>query len=140
MSQGIAEGARLVTGGGRPADQNRGWYFEPTVFADVTQDMTIAREEIFGPVVSLIRYDDEAKLIAQANATDYGLHGAIYSADEDRAMAIARQVDAGSLAINGMAVDIEMPFGGFKQSGIGREGGLEGLQNYLELKTVYLPG
>lgn len=140
VARGIAEGARLVTGGGRPAAQNRGWYFEPTVFADVTQDMTIAREEIFGPVVSLIRYDDEAELIAQANATDYGLHGAIYSADEDRALAIAREVDAGSLAINGMAVDIEMPFGGFKQSGIGREGGLEGLQNYLELKTVYLPG
>lgn len=137
VARGRAEGARLVTGGGRPAAQNRGWYFEPTVFADVDPNMTIAREEIFGPVVSFITYDDEADMIAKANATDYGLHGAIYSADTERAFAVARSVNAGSLAINGMAVDIEMPFGGFKQSGIGREGGIEGLENYLETKAVY---
>lgn len=135
---GRKQGARLVTGGGRPAEHNRGWYFEPTVFADVTPDMTIAREEIFGPVVSLLRYEDEADLVAQANATDYGLHGAIYSADPEHAFSIARQIRSGSVALNGMAVDIEMPFGGFKQSGIGREGGLEGLENYLEIKSVYM--
>lgn len=135
---GQKEGARLVTGGGRPAEHNRGWYFEPTVFADVTPDMTIAQEEIFGPVVSFMRYDDEASLIEQANATNYGLHGAIYSADAERAFALARRIRSGSIALNGMAVDIEMPFGGFKQSGMGREGGLEGLENYLEIKSVYM--
>lgn len=138
VATGRREGARLVTGGGRPAEHNRGWYFEPTVFADVTADMTIAREEIFGPVVSFLRYEDEADMVELANATDYGLHGAIYSADPERAFAISRQIRSGSVAINGMAVDIEMPFGGFKQSGLGREGGIEGLENYLETKTVYM--
>lgn len=135
---GRKQGARLITGGGRPSDHDRGWYFEPTVFADVTPDMTIAQEEIFGPVVSFLRYDDEASLVEQANATSYGLHGAIYSADTERAFSLARRMQSGSVAINGMAVDIEMPFGGFKQSGIGREGGLEGLENYLETKSVYM--
>ncbi|WP_315761609.1 aldehyde dehydrogenase [Sphingomonas sp. Y38-1Y] len=137
VARGRAEGARLVTGGGRPAEHNRGFFFEPTVFADVTPDMTIAREEIFGPVVSFIAYDTESDMVAKANATDYGLHGAVYSADPERAYAVARQVRTGSLTINGMVVDIEMPFGGFKQSGLGREGGIEGLENYLETKTIY---
>ncbi len=137
VAKGRAEGARLVTGGGRPAGQDKGWFFEPTVFADVTPDMTIAREEIFGPVVSFIAYDDEADMVAKANATDYGLHGEVYSADPERAYATARRVRAGSLTVNGMVVDIEMPFGGFKQSGVGREGGIEGLENYLETKTIY---
>lgn len=137
IARGKAEGARLVTGGGRPAEHNRGWYFEPTVFADVTPDMTIAREEIFGPVVSFIAYDGEEDMVAKANATDYGLHGAVYSADPERGYAVARRVRTGSITVNGMVVDIEMPFGGFKQSGIGREGGIEGLENYLETKTIY---
>ncbi|KFA32784.1 aldehyde dehydrogenase, partial [Xanthomonas vasicola pv. musacearum NCPPB 4384] len=110
----------------------------PTVFSEFTPDMTIAREEIFGPVVSFIDYQDEADLIAKANASDYGLHGSIYSEDAERAYRIARRVRSGSHAINGMWVDISMPFGGFKQSGIGREGGIEGLHAFLETKTVYL--
>jgi len=137
IEKGRAEGARVVLGGGRPAHMNRGFYIEPTVFVDVEPDMTIAREEIFGPVVSFIDYDSEADLIRKANATDYGLHGAVYTADPEKGYAIAREVRTGSVTVNGMIVDIEMPFGGFKQSGLGREGGIEGLETYLETKTIY---
>ncbi|WP_375392982.1 aldehyde dehydrogenase [uncultured Sphingomonas sp.] len=139
IGKGKAEGARIVQGGGRPADLNRGFFIEPTVFVDVEPGMTIAREEIFGPVVSFIDYDDEADMIAKANASDYGLHGAIYTADPEHGYRVARELRSGSLAINSMAVDIEMPFGGFKQSGIGREGGIEGLKTYQETKTIYFP-
>ncbi|MEA9564274.1 MULTISPECIES: aldehyde dehydrogenase [unclassified Xanthomonas] len=138
IAQGSAEGAQLVMGGNRPAHLPRGFFIEPTVFANVTPDMTIAREEIFGPVVSFIDYHDEADMIAKANASDYGLHGTVYSEDVDRAYRIARRVRSGSHSINGMWVDIEMPFGGVKHSGIGREGGIEGLHAFLETKTVYL--
>ncbi|KAB7765207.1 aldehyde dehydrogenase [Xanthomonas maliensis] len=138
IAQGTAEGARLVMGGKRPTELARGFFIEPTVFADVSPDMTIAREEIFGPVVSFIDYRDETDLLARVNANDYGLHGSVYSEDPDRAYAIARRVRSGSHAINGMWVDIEMPFGGFKQSGLGREGGIEGLHGFLETKTIYL--
>ncbi len=137
IEKGRAEGARTVHGGGRPAELNRGYFIEPTVFVDVEPGMTIAREEIFGPVVSFIDYDGEADMIAKANATDYGLHGAVYTADAEHGYNVARQVRSGSLTVNGMVVDIEMPFGGFKQSGIGREGGLEGLKTYQETKTIY---
>lgn len=139
IGKGKAEGARIVQGGGRPADLNRGFFIEPTVFVDVEPGMTIAREEIFGPVVSFIDYDGEADMIAKANASDYGLHGAIYTADLEHGYRVARELRSGSLAINSMAVDIEMPFGGFKQSGIGREGGIEGLKTYQETKTIYFP-
>ena len=137
IDKGKAEGARIVQGGRRPAELNRGFFIEPTVFVDVEPGMTIAREEIFGPVVSFIDYDGEADMIAKANATDYGLHGAVYTADPEHGYEIARQVRSGSLTVNGMVVDIEMPFGGFKQSGIGREGGIEGLKTYQETKTIY---
>ncbi len=137
IDKGKAEGARLVQGGRRPADLNRGFFIEPTVFVDVEPGMTIAREEIFGPVVSFIDYDDEADMIAKANATDYGLHGAVYTADPEQGYKLARALRSGSVGINGMVVDIEMPFGGFKQSGIGREGGIEGLKTYQETKTIY---
>ena len=137
VESGKAEGATLVLGGGRPADLNRGFYVEPTVFVDVEPGMKIAREEIFGPVVSFIDYDGEADMIEKANATDYGLHGAIYTADTERGYDTALKVRSGSLTINGMMVDIELPFGGFKQSGLGREGGVEGLETYTETKTVY---
>lgn len=137
IERGRAEGATLLQGGGRPAGMNRGYFIEPTIFTDVGPDMTIAREEIFGPVVSFIEYDGEADLVAKANATAYGLHGAIYTQDPDHGFALARQYRAGSVTINGMIVDIEMPFGGFKESGLGREGGIEGLETYLETKTVY---
>ncbi|MBO9602743.1 MAG: aldehyde dehydrogenase [Novosphingobium sp.] len=139
IEKGKAEGAKLALGGGRPADLNRGFFIEPTIFTDVDPDMTIAREEIFGPVVSFIEYGDEADMIAKANHSDYGLHGAVYTQDPERGFAIAREYRTGSITINGMVVDIEMPFGGFKQSGLGREGGIEGLETYLETKTVYMP-
>jgi len=137
IEKGKAEGAKLALGGGRPADLNRGFFVEPTIFTDVHPDMTIAREEIFGPVVSIIDYDDEADMIAKANHSDYGLHGAVYTSDPEHGYRIAREYRTGSVTVNGMAVDIEMPFGGFKQSGLGREGGIEGLETYLETKTIY---
>jgi aldehyde dehydrogenase (NAD+) len=137
IAQGIDEGANLVTGGGRPADQPRGYFVEPTVFDGVDQGMTIAREEIFGPVVSFIEYDGVDDAAAKANATDYGLHGAVYTADAERGYDFARRVRAGSVTVNGMIVDYKIPFGGYKQSGLGREGGVEGLENYLETKAIY---
>jgi acyl-CoA reductase-like NAD-dependent aldehyde dehydrogenase len=107
------------------------------VFSDVKTSMTIAQEEIFGPVVSFISYKDLDDAAAKANDTIYGLHGAVYSADPEAGFAMARRMRSGSITVNGMIVDPSMPFGGFKQSGTGREGGLEGLDNYFELKTVY---
>jgi len=137
IDKGKKEGARLALGGGRPSGLNRGYYVEPTVFTDVDPNMTIFKEEIFGPVVSFVDYDDEADMIAKANDTVYGLHGAVYTQDPERGFAVAREYRAGSITVNGMGVDIHLPFGGFKQSGLGREGGIEGLENYMETKTVY---
>ena len=137
IAKGREEGATLVTGGGRPEGFSRGYYVEPTVFDDVDTTMTIAQEEIFGPVVSFITYDGLDDAVAKANDTIYGLHGAIYSADPERGYDVARRMRSGSVTVNGMIVDFKMPFGGFKQSGLGREGGLEGLDPYFEVKTVY---
>jgi aldehyde dehydrogenase (NAD+) len=137
IEKGRAEGARLVLGGGRPQHLKKGYFIEPTVFADVDTRMTIAQEEIFGPVVSFISYDSIDDAIAKANDTMYGLHGAVYTADAERGYQVARRVRSGSVTVNGLIVDYKMPFGGFKQSGIGREGGIEGLENYFEVKTVY---
>ena len=137
ISKGKGEGARLVTGGGRPAGFDRGYFVEPTVFADVDSRMTIAQEEIFGPVVSFISYNGDDDAVVKANDTMYGLHGAVYTADRERGYEMARRMRSGSITVNGMVVDPKMPFGGFKQSGIGREGGLEGLDLYFELKTIY---
>lgn len=140
IAAGRAGGARLVCGGGRPRGLTKGWYIEPTVFDDVTPDMKIAQEEIFGPVVSVIGYDDEDDAAAKANATPYGLNGAVYSADPERGFAFARRMRTGGLTVNGLIVDPKHPFGGYKESGIGREGGPEGLDNYLEIKTVHMAG
>lgn len=137
IAKGIAEGARLRTGGGRPAGLESGWFIEPTVFDQVTPDMTIAQEEIFGPVVSIIEYEGIDEAVAIANGTIYGLHGAVYSASTEHALAVARRIRSGSVTVNGLVVDCTMPFGGFKQSGCGREGGIEGLDPYLETKTLY---
>jgi acyl-CoA reductase-like NAD-dependent aldehyde dehydrogenase len=137
IAKGKSEGARLVLGGGRPKGLDRGYFVEPTVFTGVDTSMTIAREEIFGPVVSFIAYDDVDDAIEKANDTVYGLHGAVYTADAERGYEIARRMRSGSVTVNGMIVDPKMPFGGFKQSGIGREGGIEGLDTYFELKTIY---
>lgn len=138
IEKGRNEGARLVLGGGRPAHLKKGYFIEPTVFADVDTRMTIAQEEIFGPVVSFISYEGIDDAVAKANDTMYGLHGAVYTADPERGYGVARRVRSGSVTVNGLIVDYKMPFGGFKQSGIGREGGIEGLENYFETKTIYM--
>ena len=137
IEKGKQEGAKLVLGGGRPKHLKRGYYIEPTVFSDVSSKMTIAQEEIFGPVVSFISYDGLDDAIEKANDTIYGLHGAVYTKDPEQGYAVARRVRSGSVTVNGMIVDPKFPFGGFKQSGMGREGGVEGLEPYFELKTVY---
>ncbi|MFF7475728.1 aldehyde dehydrogenase family protein [Streptomyces sp. NPDC008092] len=139
IRSGRASGARLTTGGGRPADLNRGWYVEPTVFGDVLNSMPIAQEEIFGPVLSVIAYKDVEEAIALANDSEYGLAGSVWSADVDRANSVARWLQTGSVGINGYSLDIASPFGGYKASGLGRELGPEGLSAYLHLKSVYQP-
>lgn len=140
IAAGRSGGARVACGGGRPRGLDRGWFVEPTVFTDVTPDMKIAQEEIFGPVVSVIGYDDEDDAARKANATPYGLNGAVYSADPERAFAFARRMRTGGLTVNGLIVDPKHPFGGYKESGMGREGGPEGLEGYLEVKTVHMAG
>jgi aldehyde dehydrogenase (NAD+) len=140
ITAGRAEGAQIACGGGRPRGLQRGYYVEPTVFTQVTQHMRIVREEIFGPVVSVLTYRDEEEALAKANDTQYGLSGAVYTADPQRGYEMARRMRTGSVTINGMIVDPKHPFGGFKQSGMGREGGPEGLDNYLESKTIHFAG
>ncbi len=133
----IDEGARLVTGGpGKPEGLDVGYYVRPTIFADVTNDMTIAREEVFGPVLVLIPYDTEEEAIRIANDTPYGLSGYVTSGSLERAQKVARQLRAGMIHINGAAMDTRAPFGGYKQSGNGREFGVHGLLEFLETKSV----
>ena len=139
IETGRKEGARLALGGARPAAFSRGYFVEPTVFTGVDNSMTIAQEEIFGPVVCIIPYDGVDEAVSIANDTRYGLHGAVYSSDPEEGFAVARRIRSGSVAINGLSVDPKMPFGGFKESGLGREGGIEGLDPYFEIKTVYMP-
>jgi acyl-CoA reductase-like NAD-dependent aldehyde dehydrogenase len=131
-----AEGVRLVTGGGRPTHLNRGYYIEPTVFAAVDNHSTIAREEVFGPVVCIIPAADEAEAIAIANDTSYGLNSCVFTNDPDRVYSIGRRLRSGLVGHNTFQVDWTLPGGGFKQSGLGREGGVEGLHAYLETKTM----
>ena len=132
--------ADLITGGGRPAHLNRGYFVEPTLFANVKNDSRIAQEEIFGPVLSLIPCEDEEDAIRIANDSNSGLNGSVLTNDHERAYRIARRVRTGGFGQNGLRMDFALPFGGFKQSGIGREGGLEGLMAYVELKTILLDG
>ena len=134
---GIDEGARLVAGGlGRPDGLSEGYFVKPTVFADVTNDMTIAREEIFGPVLSVLKYESEDEAIEIANDTEYGLAGYVQSGDEDHAKQVARKIRAGQISINGGSRGPAAPFGGFKTSGNGREHGLSGLYECLETKAI----
>jgi aldehyde dehydrogenase (NAD+) len=140
IAQGVADGAKLATGGGRPKDLDRGWYVEPTVFGNVDNSSTIAQEEIFGPVLSVIPAKDEQDAIRVANDTIYGLNSSVFTNDVDRARDVARQLRAGTVGHNAFRTDFGMAFGGFKQSGIGREGGTEGLLPFLETKTVILDG
>jgi aldehyde dehydrogenase (NAD+) len=139
IEKGRQEGATLVTGGGRPKDMNRGYYVEPTIFTNVESDMTIAKEEIFGPVVSIMPYDDEEDAIRIANDSTYGLSGAVFTKDAEKGLALARRIRTGNLTVNGLNLQVSVPFGGYKQSGIGRVGGPEGLEGYQEIKSVYLP-
>lgn len=127
-----------MTGGGRPAGLDRGYYVQPTLFDGVTADMSIAQDEIFGPVAGLIAYADEEEAVRIANATIYGLNGAVFTKDPERAFAIARRIRAGNVTHNGWVMDSQFPFGGYKQSGIGRAGGPEGLRAYFETKVVYM--
>ena len=137
IEKGIQEGATLVCGGtGRPVGFNRGYFVRPTVFADVTPDMTIAREEIFGPVLSMITYDSEDEAIEIANNTSYGLAGYVQGGDIDRVRQVAARIRAGRVYLNGAPADRAVPFGGYKQSGNGREHGVFGFEEYLEVKAV----
>ncbi len=136
---GREEGARIAVGGGRPAGLGRGWYVDPTVFVDANNAMRIAREEIFGPVMAVIPYDDEADAVRIANDSDYGLSGTVWTGDVDRGLSVARRVRTGTYTVNNFMMEFSAPFGGFKCSGLGRELGPEGLSAYLEPKTINLP-
>lgn len=139
ITTGRNEGARVTTGGGRPAHLDRGWFLQPTVFGDVRNDMVIAREEIFGPVIVVIPYQDESEALALANDSEYGLAGSVWTGDAERGTAVARRIRTGSVGINGYRLDNAAPFGGYKASGLGRENGPEGLMAYFQVKSVLLP-
>lgn len=140
IEKGIAEGARLVAGGPTAPDGlDTGFYVRPTVFSDVTPDMTIVREEIFGPVLVIQAYDDEDEAVRLANDSIYGLNAGVFSGDPDRAIAVARRIRAGQVQINDGAFNIHAPFGGYGQSGNGREFGEAGLEEFLETKSMQLP-
>ena len=136
IATGRDEGATVATGGGRPRYLPRGYFVEPTLFVDVDRTMSIARDEIFGPVVCVIAADDEREAITIANDTDFGLNASVFTADVDRAYRVGRALRSGTVGHNGFRVDFGIAFGGFKRSGIGREGGIEGLRPFLESKTM----
>jgi len=133
---GIAGGARLISGGRRPSEFTRGHYVEPTIFADVRSTMTIARVQIFGPVLTILPYDSEEEAIAIANDTMYGLAGGVWSADKERALRVARRMRTGQVDVNGGRFNLLAPFGGYKRSGIGREFGKYGLDEYFQIKSL----
>ncbi|BAN99559.1 aldehyde dehydrogenase [Plautia stali symbiont] len=134
---GEQQGARLLSGGsGRPDGLHHGWYIRPTLFSDVTNEMPLAREEIFGPVLSILTYRDEAEAIAMANDSDYGLSALVIDADEQRARNVGEQLIAGRVMINTLAHEPRAPFGGFRHSGIGREMGQAGISAFLEPRAL----
>jgi acyl-CoA reductase-like NAD-dependent aldehyde dehydrogenase len=139
IASGVDEGAKLALGGGRPAGFDRGYYVEPTVFRDADNAMRIAQEEIFGPVLTVIGYDDDEDAIRIANDSPYGLGGAVFTSDRERGLGLARRIVSGSVGVNHYALALDAPFGGVKQSGIGRELGPGALDAYLETKSIYLP-
>ncbi len=140
IEKGVAEGATLSLGGGRPASQPKGWYVEPTLFSDVDNSMTIAQEEIFGPVLVVIPFDDDDDAVRIANDSKYGLAGGVFSGSFDRALALTRRIRAGVMSVNGGApYGPDVPFGGYKDSGVGRQNGTAGFEMYLETKSVAWP-
>jgi acyl-CoA reductase-like NAD-dependent aldehyde dehydrogenase len=136
---GQEEGAKILTGGGRPPGLERGWYVEPTLFGDVDNSMRVAREEIFGPVICLLPYGDEGEAVKIANDSDYGLSGSVWTADVEHGIDVARRVRTGTYSVNTFSLDMLGPFGGYKNSGLGREFGPEGYGEYLEHKMIHLP-
>ena len=137
IAKGRAEGARVVVGGGRPASQDRGWFVEPTIFADVDNNHTIAQEEIFGPVLSLIPYTDDADAVRIANDSDFGLGGSVWTGDKDRGIGVARRVQTGTIGVNTYLPDPAAPFGGVKASGLGRELGPESIGHYQQIQSIF---
>ncbi len=140
IAVGRAEGGRVVTGGGRPKHLNRGWFVEPTVFADLDPGATVAREEVFGPVLAVLPYDSVDEAVGIANDSEYGLGGTIWTRDEERGLDIARRMESGSVGVNFYNLDLGSPFGGVKASGLGRELGPEGLSAYVSHKSIYTRG
>jgi acyl-CoA reductase-like NAD-dependent aldehyde dehydrogenase len=138
IAVGVDEGAKILTGGSRPQGLDRGWFVQPTVFGSADNSMRICREEIFGPVTTVISYDNVAEAIAIANDSDYGLHGAVFTADDEAALKVAKAVRTGTFSVNTFTYNTEAPFGGVKCSGVGRDTGREGLMSYYELKTINL--
>jgi acyl-CoA reductase-like NAD-dependent aldehyde dehydrogenase len=138
IAKGIGEGGRIVAGGGRPQGLSDGWFVEPTVFADVDNGWSVAREEIFGPVLTITPYDDVEDALRIANDSDYGLAGSVWTADPERGIEIARAMRTGSVGVNGYLPDLAAPFGGVKDSGIGRELGTAGLESYQVSKSIYV--
>ncbi|MER6667236.1 aldehyde dehydrogenase [Amycolatopsis japonica] len=139
IAEGKASGSTVLVGGARPEGLDRGWYVAPTIFADVDPDAKIAQEEIFGPVLTVHTFDTEAEAVAIANNSEYGLNGSVFAADPERALSVARRIRTGTVEVNGNPVGFTAPIGGFKNSGIGREAGLEGFDAYVELKSYGLP-
>ena len=137
IAKGKSEGARVVAGGGRPERLDRGWFVEPTIFADVDNNHTIAQEEIFGPVLALIPYDGEDDAVRIANDSDYGLGGSVWTGDDERGLGVARRVRTGTIGINTYLPDPSSPFGGVKASGIGRELGPDAIGNFQQFKSIY---
>ena len=133
------EGSKLALGGSQPANRSKGWYVAPTIFRDVENSSYIAQNEVFGPVLAIIPYDGDDEAVALSNATPFGLSGAVFTTDLDRAVEFAKRVRVGTFGVNGYALDFSLPFGGYKQSGIGREFGIEGLAENTELKSIALP-
>lgn len=138
VQRAVGDGAKVVTGGGRPKQHSRGHFFEPTILTDATADSYISQEEVFGPVLTVLRYSDDRDAVAIANNSPYGLGGAVWGGDVERAVGVARRIRTGQVSING-TIPGDAPFGGFKQSGIGREGGVMGLRAYMEPKAIGVP-
>jgi acyl-CoA reductase-like NAD-dependent aldehyde dehydrogenase len=137
LNDARSNGSRFVAGGGRP--QTKGYYLEPTVLLDVDKSHRCWREEIFGPVVCITPFDDEAQMLKDVNASPYGLSGSLWTKDLSRALRVARQIESGVLSINShSSVHVEAPFGGYKQSGIGRDLGMTAMEGYTELKNIYI--